>query len=211
MNKLSVKETLVEQLHDRSASIAILGLGYVGLPLAVVFAEAGFNVVGIDPDQDKVDTVQRGESHIQDIPHKQVRKLVASGKLGATSAFSVLRDVDAVSICVPTPLRKTGDPDLSFILNAADELAKYIHPNMVVVLESTTYPGTTREILLPKLEENHDLRVGENFFLAFSPERVDPGREDWTTLNTPKVIGGITQACTEVSAEWYDQALHVFV
>jgi len=178
MNKLSVKESLIDKLHNRSASVAILGLGYVGLPLAVVFAEAGFRVIGIDPDQSKVDIVRRGESHIQDVPGEQVKKLVSSGKLLATSDFSVLKDTDAVSICVPTPLRKTGDPDLSFILSAADELAKYMHPNMVVVLESTTYPGTTREILLPKLEEKHDLVAGENFFLAFSPERVDPGRQD---------------------------------
>lgn len=211
MNKLSVKESLIDKLHNRSASVAILGLGYVGLPLAVVFAEAGFRVIGIDPDQSKVDMVRRGESHIQDVPGEQVKKLVSSGKLLATSDFSVLKDTDAVSICVPTPLRKTGDPDLSFILSAADELAKYMHPNMVVVLESTTYPGTTREILLPKLEEKHDLVAGENFFLAFSPERVDPGRQDWTTLNTPKVIGGITPACTDVSSEWYKQALQTVV
>ncbi|MGW8249893.1 MAG: nucleotide sugar dehydrogenase [Anaerolineales bacterium] len=211
MDNLSIKETLLDRLHQRTASVAVLGLGYVGLPLAVVFAEAGFRVTGIDPDQKKVDTIQRGESHIHDIPHQQVMKLVESGKLSATSDFSVLERADAVSICVPTPLRKTGDPDLSYILNAAEELEKYVHPNMVVVLESTTYPGTTREILLPTLEENHDLKVGENFFLAFSPERVDPGRLDWTTLNTPKVIGGITPRCTDVAAEWYAQAIQSVV
>lgn len=211
MNNLSVKESLIDRFQQRTASVAVLGMGYVGLPLAVVFAEAGFRVVGIDPDKVKVDTIQRGQSHIQDIPQEQVKRLVDSGKLSATSDFSALEDVDAVSICVPTPLRKTGDPDLSYILNAAEELAKYIHPNMVVVLESTTYPGTTREILLPRLEENHDLTVGENFFLAFSPERVDPGRQDWTTLNTPKVIGGITPNCTEVATEWYSQALQTVV
>ncbi len=164
-NKLS-KDILIEELKNRSARVAVLGLGYVGLPLAVVFAEAGFQVTGIDPDQRKVDTVRRGESHIQDVPNEQVARLVAAGKLQATADFEVLSEMDAVSICVPTPLRKTGDPDLSYILNATEELAKYMHPKMVVVLESTTYPGTTREILLPKLEENHDLTVGENFFLA---------------------------------------------
>ena len=211
MNTKSIQDTLIEELNNRTARLAVLGLGYVGLPLAVVFAEAGFNVMGIDPDQRKVDTIQRGESHIQDVPGDQVARLVAAGKLQATCDFSALRNADAVSICVPTPLRKTGDPDLSYILSATDELAKYIHPKMVVVLESTTYPGTTREILLPKLEENRDLVVGENFFLAFSPERVDPGREDWTTLNTPKVIGGITPNCTQVAAAWYRQALQAVV
>ncbi|MBN2547548.1 MAG: nucleotide sugar dehydrogenase [Anaerolineales bacterium] len=210
MNK-TPQQTLIESLENRTARVAILGLGYVGLPLAVVFAEAGFTVTGIDPDQRKVETIRRGESHIQDIPGEQIARLVSAGKLHATTDFSVLGDMDAVSICVPTPLRKTGDPDLSYILNATEELAKYVHPRMVVVLESTTYPGTTREILLPKLGDEKGLDVGENFFLAFSPERVDPGRLDWTTLNTPKVIGGITPACSQVAAVWYAQALQSVV
>ena len=205
------KQKLLTLLDEKNAKVAILGLGYVGLPLAVVFAEAGFNVIGIDPDERKVNTICRGESHIQDVPGEQVARLVTGGKLDATTDFSVLRLADAVSICVPTPLRKTGDPDLSFILSATDELAKYVHPGMIVVLESTTYPGTTREILLPKLAEEQGLTVGEDFFLAFSPERVDPGREDWTTLNTPKVMGGITPACSEVAAAWYAQALQTVV
>jgi UDP-N-acetyl-D-glucosamine dehydrogenase len=201
------KAELIEKLTRKEAHVAVLGLGYVGLPLAVVFAEAGFQVTGIDPDTNKVDTVCRGESHIQDVPSEQVGRLVRAGKLRATTDFSVLRDADAVSICVPTPLRKTGDPDLSFILTATDDLAKYMHPGMVIVLESTTYPGTTREILLPKLGEEQGWEVGKDFYLAFSPERVDPGRTDWTTINTPKVIGGITPDCSEVSAVWYQQAL----
>jgi UDP-N-acetyl-D-glucosamine dehydrogenase len=201
------KENLIDKFTDRSARIAVMGLGYVGLPLAVVFAEAGFYVIGIDPDERKVTTVQRGESHIQDVATLQVARLVAEGKLKATSDYSVLAGIDAVSICVPTPLRKTGDPDLSFILDATQQLSNYMHPGMVVVLESTTYPGTTREILLQKLGVERELIVGENFFLAFSPERVDPGRKDWTTLNTPKVMGGITPACTEVAAAWYGQAI----
>ena len=205
------QQILTNQLKERSAKVAILGLGYVGLPLAVVFAEAGFYVTGIDPDKRKVDCIARSESHIQDVPSEQVARLVKSGRLKATSDFSVLREMDAVSVCVPTPLRKTGDPDLSFIVNATDELAKYMHPKMVVVLESTTYPGTTREILLPKLGAEKGLEAGKDFFLAFSPERVDPGRKDWTTLNTPKVIGGITAACTEVAAVWYAQALQTVV
>ncbi len=202
---------LLKKINDHSLQVAILGLGYVGLPLAVVFAEAGFTVTGIDPDERKVQTVQRGESHIQDVPTEQVRRLVAAGRLSATSDFSVLQGIDAVSICVPTPLRKTGDPDLSYILNATDDLAKYMHPGMVVVLESTTYPGTTREIMLPKIGIEKGLTAGEDFYLAFSPERVDPGRKDWTTLNTPKVIGGITPACTEIASAWYAQAIETVV
>jgi UDP-N-acetyl-D-glucosamine dehydrogenase len=208
---ITIKEELIQKLQTRTAEVAILGLGYVGLPLAVVFAEAGFNVMGIDPDKRKVDTIERGQSHIQDVPAEQVARLVSAGRLHATTDFAVLKNVDAVSICVPTPLRKTGDPDLSFILNATTDLARYIHPGMVVVLESTTYPGTTREILLPKLGDERNLTVGKDFFLAFSPERVDPGREDWTTLNTPKVIGGISPACSEVSSVWYAQALESVV
>ncbi|MBN1147708.1 MAG: nucleotide sugar dehydrogenase [Anaerolineales bacterium] len=206
-----IQQALLDQLNNRTARVAILGLGYVGLPLAVVFAEAGFTVTGIDPDMKKVETIQQGRSHIQDVPSEQISRLVSAGKLKATTDFAVLQAMDAVSICVPTPLRKTGDPDLSFILNATDQLAKYMHSGMVVVLESTTYPGTTREILLPKLEESGKLTVGEDFFLAFSPERVDPGRLDWTTINTPKVIGGITPACSEAAATWYAQALQSVV
>jgi len=211
MTPISSRDELVEKLQDHSAGVGILGLGYVGLPLAVVFAEAGFNVIGVDPDRRKVDTICRGESHIQDIPSEQVGRLVKSGRLQATTDFSALQHVDAVSICVPTPLRKTGDPDLSYILSATEELAKYVHPYTVVVLESTTYPGTTREILLPKLCDEKHLTAGENFFLAFSPERVDPGRQDWTTINTPKVVGGITEICSDVSTVWYGQALKTVV
>jgi len=207
----SYQLNLQEKIQDRSAKIVILGLGYVGLPLATIFAEAGFNVVGVEPDKTKVEKLKLRESYIQDVSSKKIEQLMQSGTLQATTDFSVLEEADAVSICVPTPLRKTGDPDLSYILDATDELAKYMHPGVVVVLESTTYPGTTREILLPKLTENSGLKVGEDFFLAFSPERVDPGREDWTTYNTPKVIGGITTTCTEVASLWYQQALETVV
>ncbi|MGD9092737.1 MAG: nucleotide sugar dehydrogenase [Anaerolineales bacterium] len=208
---ISYKEDLIHKINDRTARVAILGLGYVGLPLATVFAEAGFSVVGVDPDPEKVEAIRRSESYIQDVPTDQLVRLVTSGKLQATADFGILSDVDAVSICVPTPLRKTGDPDLSFILDVSEELAKLIHPGMVVVLESTTYPGTTREILLPKLGEENDLKVGEDFFLAFSPERVDPGRKDWTTLNTPKIVGGITEDCGELASTWYAQAMQTVV
>lgn len=205
------KQRLLEKFANRTARVAILGMGYVGLPLAVAFAEAGFEVLGIDPDKRKIDTIQRGESHIQDIPGAQIARLVSAGKLHAAVDFGALAEADAVSVCVPTPLRKTGDPDLSFILSATEQLAKYVHAGMVIILESTTYPGTTREVLLAELGKDSGLTVGEDFFLAFSPERVDPGREDWTTLNTPKVIGGITPACTEVAASWYACALKTVV
>lgn len=206
-----VKDELIELINKRRANIGIIGLGYVGLPLAITFANAGFNVTGIDPNQEKVDSINRGESYILDVPNAHVRKHVEAGRLRATTDYSLLAEIDAVSICVPTPLRKTGDPDLSFIANASESLAPYLHRGMVIVLESSTYPGTTRELVLPRLSECCGLKVGEDFFLAFSPERVDPGRTDWTTYNTPKVVGGITQACTEVSTTWYAQALETVV
>ena len=204
---MTTKTDLIKKLKDKSAEVAILGLGYVGLPLAVVFGEAGFKVTGVDPDQRKVDALNAGKSYIPDVKTEAVAKLVKDGKLTATVDFAVLKEMDAVSICVPTPLRKTGDPDMSFIISAMDELSKYMHKGMVVVLESTTYPGTTRELLLPKLGTEHGLTVGEDWFLAFSPERVDPGREDWTTINTPKVMGGITEDCGEVATAWYEGAI----
>jgi UDP-N-acetyl-D-glucosamine dehydrogenase len=204
---MSTKDNLIEKLKSKKAGVAILGLGYVGLPLAVVFAEAGFQVTGIDPDSRKVDSLKKGISYIPDVKTEAVEKLVKSGHFTATTDFSVLKDMDAVSICVPTPLRQTGDPDMSFIISATEELAKYIHKGVVVVLQSTTYPGTTRELLLPKLGTEHGLKVGEDWFLAFSPERVDPGREDYTTKNTPKVMGGITAACGEVATAWYEGAI----
>jgi UDP-N-acetyl-D-glucosamine dehydrogenase len=202
---------LKTKFQDYSAKVAVLGLGYVGLPFATVFANAGFTVTGIDPDSKKVKSINQGVSYIPDVPTEDVKRLVSAGKFSATTDFSVLAEMDAVSICVPTPLRKTGDPDLSYILAVTEELAKYMHSGMVIVLESTTYPGTTREILLPTLGDANELKVGEDFFLAFSPERVDPGREDWTTINTPKVVGGITEACTEMASAWYGQALQTVV
>jgi len=207
----SIKDQLIQQLKDRTAVIAVVGLGYVGLPLVVVFGNAGYRVIGIDVDQRKVDSLNKGISYIQDVHTADVKRLVDTGQLTATTDFSALRDVQAVSICVPTPLKKTGDPDLSFIINATDELVKYVHPGMVVTLESTTYPGTTRELILPRLGECCGITAGEDFFLAFSPERVDPGRKDWTTYNTPKVVGGITPNCSEVAAVWYQQALETVV
>ena len=208
---MTIKYDLMKRLQDRTATVSILGLGYVGLPLAVVFAEAGFKVIGIDPVREKVDKVQKGESYVLDVPSEQLARLVSDGFLQATTDFSVLKNADAVSICVPTPLRKTGDPDLSFIVSATEALAPYVHSGMVVVLESSTYPGTTRELVLPKLTEKSGLKAGVDLFLAFSPERVDPGRKDWTTINTPKVVGGFTPACCEVATTWYSQALKAVI
>ncbi len=208
---MTTKETLIKKLQDKTAKIGILGMGYVGMPLAVVFAEAGFNVMGIDPDQRKIDMFNKGISYIQDVPTETVARLQKAGKLNMTADFAALKDMDAVSICVPTPLRHTGDPDMSFILSATEQLAKYVHAGMVVVLESTTYPGTTRELTWPMLTEKSGLKIGEDIFICFSPERVDPGRKDWTTLNTPKVMGGITKACAEVATAWYSGAIKTVV
>jgi UDP-N-acetyl-D-glucosamine dehydrogenase len=206
-----IRFNLERKLRDGSAKMAVLGLGYVGLPFATVFGESGFNVLGVDPDPKKVDAVNSGKSYIGDVESDQVAKLVKAKKLRATTDFAELAKIDAVSICVPTPLRKTGDPDLSFIVSATEKLAEQLHPGMVIVLESTTYPGTTRELMLDMLASKSGLKVGEDFFLAFSPERVDPGRTDWTTANMPKVVGGVTKACGEVATLWYSQALKTVV
>ena len=208
---MTTKDTLIKKLQDKTAKIGILGMGYVGMPLAVVFAEKGFNVLGIDPDPRKVETFNKGISYIQDVPTETVARLHQAGKLNLTADFAALAEMDAVSICVPTPLRQTGDPDMSYILSATEQLAKYVHKGMVIVLESTTYPGTTRELLAPMLTEKSGLKVGENLFICFSPERVDPGREDWTTFNTPKVLGGMTKACVEVATAWYEGAIKTVV
>ena len=164
---MPTKEDLIQKLKEKKANVAILGLGYVGLPLAVVFAEAGFHVTGIDPDSRKVDSLKKGISYIPDVKTESVEKLVKSGHITATTDFSVLKDMDAVSICVPTPLRQTGDPDMSFIISATEELSKYMHAGMVIVLQSTTYPGTTRELLLPKLGTEHGLADLQTSFEQF--------------------------------------------
>lgn len=241
-----MKEQLIQKFQNRDAHIAVIGLGYVGLPLCVAFAEAGYRVTGIDLDRRKVDAINQGESYIGDIPSARLRALVgvteavavqsgtsmtttevttavqappwptiatrATGRLDATTDYSILAQCDAVSICVPTPLNKTGDPDISYMINAGENIARYLHPGLVIVLESTTYPGTTKEVLLPALESNgQQLRVGEDFFLAFSPERIDPGRTDWTVETMPKVIGGVTPVCLEVASAYYGQAMHSLV
>ncbi|MBV9280899.1 MAG: nucleotide sugar dehydrogenase [Chloroflexi bacterium] len=209
---IDTRAELLEKLRSRTARVAVIGLGYVGLPLAVALAEAGYRVVGLDVDARKVESICEATSYLADVPDEALRPLVASRQLGATTDFAALAGCDAVSICVPTPLRKTGDPDVSHIVEATEALARHLHPGMVVVLESTTYPGTTTEVILPRLAQGRDdIRVGESFFLAFSPERVDPGRTDWTTRTTPKVVGGVTPACLEVAMAYYSAAIHRLV
>jgi UDP-N-acetyl-D-glucosamine dehydrogenase len=199
-------DALKEKIAARTARVGIVGLGYVGLPLAVEFAKAGFSVTGIDVQENKIEALNRGESYVQDVPGSIFAPLVKGKKFAATTDFSVVRDLDTINICVPTPLRKTKDPDMSFIVSAAQEIAKYFHPGLLVILESTTYPGTTDELLLPMFEQS-GLKVGEDFFLCFSPERVDPGNPVYQTSNTPKVVGGITPACTEMGRLFFSQAL----
>jgi UDP-N-acetyl-D-glucosamine dehydrogenase len=206
----TTQELLTEKIRTRIAKVGVIGLGYVGLPLAVEFANVGFSVTGIDVQASKVAELNSGSSYIQDVPTDTVRKHVESGRLRATSDFSVIAELDTVNIAVPTPLRKTKDPDMSFVVAAAEEVAKHLHPGMLVILESTTYPGTTEELLLPLFEQG-GLKVGKDFFLCFSPERVDPGNPRFHTRNIPKVVGGITPACTEVGALFYSQALESVV
>jgi UDP-N-acetyl-D-glucosamine dehydrogenase len=199
-------DILSEKISSRRARVGVVGLGYVGLPLAVEFAEAGFDVTGIDLSEAKTARLNAGESYIGDVPTKSVAGLVDSGKLRATTDFSVIAELDTVNICVPTPLRKTKDPDMSYIVSACEEIAKYLHAGMLIILESTTYPGTTDELVLPMLEKS-GLKCGEDFFLCFSPERVDPGNPNFQTKNIPKVVGGTTAACTELGRLFYSQAL----
>jgi UDP-N-acetyl-D-glucosamine dehydrogenase len=205
-----MQETLEEKIRNHTARVGIVGLGYVGLPLAVEFAKAGFQVTGIDLSESKVAKIKAGDSYIADIDGGVFKRLVESGKISATSDFGVISELDTVNICVPTPLRKTKDPDMSYIVSACQQIAKYFHKGMLVILESTTYPGTTYELVLPMIE-TADLKVGRDFFLCFSPERVDPGNPKYQTNNIPKVVGGCTAACTEVGALFYRQALQTVV
>jgi UDP-N-acetyl-D-glucosamine dehydrogenase len=187
--------------------VAIVGAGYVGVPLAQVFAEAGKTVVLVDVDAARVERLNRGESYIKDVPSDTLRPLVESGRVSATTDYDVLREVDAILLALPTPLSRQREPDLRILVSAAEELSTRLRPGQLVVLESTTYPGTTREQVLPALERGSGLRAGQDFHLAFSPERVDPGREDWTTKNVPKVVGGIDEASTEAAAAFYASAI----
>ena len=206
--------SLEQRILTRSAQVAIKGVGYVGLPLAVAFAEAGFPVVGVDIDEEKVKAINTGHSYIGDVPSERLARLVSldpkpsaeGGRLWATTDDTVLDHCDVVIICVPTPLSKTRDPDVSYILAAGNEVAAHLHPEMLVVLESTTYPGTTEELLLPRLARS-GLQVGGDFYLAFSPERIDPGRTDWRVENTPKVLGGVTPQCLAIAQALYEQVI----
>jgi len=199
-------QVLADKIRSRSARVGIVGLGYVGLPLAVEFAKAGFTVTGIDVSEDKVRRVNAGDSYIGDIASSTLAPLVESGKLRATADFSAVLELDTINICVPTPLRKTKDPDMSFIVSSCSEIGRYFHAGMLVILESTTYPGTTDELVLPILAKS-GMEVGQDFYLCFSPERVDPGNPKYQTANIPKVVGGCTPACTEMGRLFYSQAL----
>jgi UDP-N-acetyl-D-glucosamine dehydrogenase len=191
-----------DKVKNRQTHVAVIGLGYVGLPLAVEFARSGFPVTGVDISGDRVEAVNGGKSYIADVDDGEIGPLAGEGRLRATTEFGVLEAVDAAIICVPTPLRKTKDPDVSYIIAALKEIRRYLHPGMLVVLESTTYPGTTTEVLLPELESG-GMKAGRDFFLAFSPERVDPGNSEFKTANTPKIVGGITRSCTQAAGTLY--------
>ena len=200
---MSVEQELLQKAADRSVLFGVIGIGYVGLPLAVEFANAGYTVIGFDVDPAVVDGVNAGQSHIQDIAAGTLAPLVEARKVSATTDMSRLDEVDAIAICVPTPLSKTKDPDVSYVLAVADSVTSTVRKGQVIILESTTYPGTTRELLLPRMEVG-GLEVGKDVFLAFSPERVDPGNPTWNTKNTPKVLGGVTAACRNVVVALYE-------
>jgi UDP-N-acetyl-D-glucosamine dehydrogenase len=206
----AVHADLIDRLRKRQARVGVIGLGYVGLPLLVEFARAGFTATGIDVDAGKIESINRGESYIPDVTSQDVAEAVRARRLRATTDFAVLQELDTVNICVPTPLRKTKDPDLSYIVAAVEEIAKYLHKGQLVVLESTTYPGTTEEVMQPMLEAG-GLKAGVDFFLAFSPERVDPGNSQWNTRNIPKVVGGINDASTQAAAALYESTLGTIV
>lgn len=198
--------SLQEKIATKTLRVAVIGLGYVGLPLAITFAEAGFHVTGIDVDQQKIDRVNSGESYIPDISSSTLEKLIEAKRLNFTCDFEALDDIDAVSICVPTPLGKTRDPDISYILSASQHIRAHLHAGQLVVLESTTYPGTTDEVVLPELEST-GLKVGIDYFLAFSPERIDPGNPNFGTRNTTKIVGGVTSTCTKLAHDFYSAAI----
>jgi UDP-N-acetyl-D-glucosamine dehydrogenase len=200
----------MQALHDkitkRQAHIVVVGIGYVGLPLVVEFARAGFRVTGYDKDSFKVKELAAGRSYIADVPSEDLAPAMHEGRLSATTDPAILGKADAVIVCVPTPLNKTKDPDMRFIASATEEIAQHIHPGMIVILESTTYPGTTREVVAPRLEAA-GAKIGTDVFVAFSPERVDPGNKVWKTRNTPKVMGGLTESCTKIAKTLYEQAI----
>ncbi|MEE2791456.1 MAG: nucleotide sugar dehydrogenase [Acidobacteriota bacterium] len=201
---------IFERIRKKTARAGVIGLGYVGLPLLVEFAKAGFDVIGFDVDQGRVDAVGRGESYVEDVPADDLRKVVAAGRLRTTTGFDELSSLDTVNICVPTPLRKTKDPDLSFVVAAVNEIARHLRSGQLIILESTTYPGTVEEVVKPQLEAT-GLLAGKDFFLAFSPERVDPGNVEWPTSRIPKVVGGIDEDSTRLAMALYEQFIETVV
>src|SRR5574341_648345 len=205
-DKKTVVAKLEKKIKSKEAVVGVVCLGYVGLPLSVEFANSGFTIIGFDVDKNKVNLINAGKSDVDDVPGEEIKKLVYLKRIWATTNFRLLKDADCISICVPTPLNKTKDPDVSFILDAVEQVRKYLRPGQLVVLESTTYPGTTEELILPKLEST-GYRAGEDFFLVFSPERVDPGNQVFKVKNTPKIVGGITKACTEMGKIFYEQVI----
>ena len=206
MKDYDMKNTLLSKINDKTAVIGVIGLGYVGLPLAVEKAKAGYRVIGFDIQEHKVRKVNEGINYIGDIVPADLKNIVRSGRLKATGDYSFISEADCVAICVPTPLDEHFQPDISYIANSSKEIAKYLHKGMLVVLESTTYPGTTEEVVKPILEST-GLECGKDFYLAFSPERVDPGNKIYKTKNTPKVVGGVTPDCTETAAALYSNVL----
>jgi UDP-N-acetyl-D-glucosamine dehydrogenase len=200
----SLAEELKTKIREHSVKAGVVGLGYVGLPLALEMARVGFRVTGIDLVKEKVDQVNAGNSYILDVPTETLRSAVSANKMRATQSLAAVEGLDTLNICVPTPLRKNKDPDLSYIIAAVEAIRIHIRPGQLIILESTTYPGTTKEVVLPILEES-GLKVGEDFFLAYSPERVDPANPTYTTRNIPKVVGGATPQCTEIAALLYEQ------
>lgn len=206
----STFESLQAGIQTKQFTLGVVGLGYVGLPLVFEFVSSGIPVVGFDVNQSKIDQLSQGASYIQDISNDQVQRCNASGLFTPTTDFSILKTVDVISICVPTPLRKTKDPDMSFVVSAAKSIAAHVRKGQLVILESTTYPGTTEELLQPMFEAK-GFTIGEDLFLAFSPERVDPGNTTYTTKNTPKVVGGVTQKCTTLACSTYAHAIDTTV
>lgn len=203
--------SLIDKINDKSARVGVIGLGYVGLPLAIEFTNAGYKVTGIDVDDKKIKSINSAKNYIKDVDDTTLENAVKNELLSSTSDFSEVRNLDAVSICVPTPLNKEKNPDISYIVSVMEEIKDYIHENMLIVLESTTYPGSTKELILPYISKNKQLIPGKNICLCFSPERIDPGNETYNTSNTPKVIGGITKKCSELGKELYSKIIREIV
>ena len=198
---------LIEKIDTRSAKVGVIGLGYVGLPLAMEFVKAGYTVTGIDIDESKINSLNNGENYINDVHDKNLKNAVKKGLLKGTNDFSIVNNLDAISICVPTPLNKEKNPDISYIVSVMDKIKDYLHPNMIIILESTTYPGSTRELILPYIGSDN-LILGKNFCLCFSPERIDPGNKIYNTSNTPKIIGGLTQECSDTGKKLYSTIIN---